>query len=250
MKRHEPVCLEKDMTFADIHNHMLFGVDDGAKTEAEMQQLIDASYADGVRHLCFTPHYHPGYFGEHQQQIAIAFELAQRYASTQYPDLSLCLGNELRYARSCLEWLEQGKCKTLNDTEYLLVDFLYPEAAETILDAMLRILNAGYTPVLAHVERYEKFHRDLREIERLKSWGVRLQVDAQSPLGGLGHGSKVRARRLLSAGAVDLIASDAHDLRNRPPQLRPCFEFVSRKYGADYAQHLFWEEPLRILHAK
>ncbi|MBQ6403985.1 MAG: hypothetical protein IJI27_08790, partial [Oscillospiraceae bacterium] len=187
------------MQFADIHNHMLFGVDDGAKTEAEMYQIIDDSYADGVRHLCFTPHYHPGYFGEHQAQIEAAFALAQAYCAERYPDLQLFLGNELRYERSCIDWLEQGRCQTLNGTEYLLVDFLYPEPAENILDAMLRVLNAGYTPVLAHVERYEKFHRDLREIDRLKDWGVILQVDAQSLLGGLGHGSKVRARRLLDA---------------------------------------------------
>ena len=212
------------MTFADIHNHMLFGVDDGAKNDAEMYQLIDASYADGVRHLCFTPHYHPGYFGEHQKQIMSAYGMAKQYAAEQYPDLSLYLGNELRYERSCIDWLEQGRCQTLNGTDYLLVDFLYPEPPDNILEAMLRVLNAGYTPVLAHVERYEKLHRDFREIDRLKSWGVILQVDAQSPLGGLGHGSKVRAHRLLDAGVVDFIASDAHDLTSRPPQLQPCFD--------------------------
>ena len=238
------------MDFADLHNHMLFGVDDGAQSESEMRAIIDASYADGVRQLCFTPHYHPGYFGEHQEQIDVAFETAQQYASERYSDLQLYLGNELRYERSCIDWLEQGKCQTLNGTEYLLVDFLYPEPVENILDAMLRVLNTGYTPVLAHVERYEKFHRDLREIDRLKDWGVILQVDAQSPLGGLGHGSKVRARRLLDVGAVDFIASDAHDLTSRPPQLRPCYDFVSRKYGEDYARYLFWEEPLRILRSK
>ena len=235
------------MTFADIHNHMLFGVDDGARSEAEMYRMIDASYADGVRHLCFTPHYHPGFFGEHQEQISVAFDLAKEYAAQNCPDLTLYLGNELRYERSCIEWLEHARCRTLNKTRFLLVDFLYLEPAENILDAMLRVLNAGYTPVLAHVERYEMFHRDLREIDQLKSWGVILQVDAQSPLGGLGHGSKVRSRRLLEAGAVDLIASDAHDLNNRPPQLSATHAFVSRKYGEAYAQHLFSDEPLKIL---
>ena len=100
------------------------------------------------------------------------------------------------------------------------------------------------------MERYEKLHRDLREIDQFKSWGVILQVDAQSPVGGLGHGSKVRARRLLDAGVVDLIASGAHDLTHRPPQLQPCIDLVSRKYGAGYARQLFWEESLRILGAK
>lgn len=238
------------MQFADIHNHMLFGVDDGARSEAEMYRLIDASYADGVRHLCFTPHYHPGYFGDHQEQISGAFELAAAHAARSCPGLRLYLGNEIRYERSCIEWLEKERCRTLGGTRFLLVDFLYPEPAEHILDAMLRVLNAGFTPVLAHVERYEKFHRDLREINRLKSRGVILQVDAQSPLGVLGHGAKVRSRRLLEAGAVDLIASDAHDLSRRPPQLSACYAFVSGKYGADYAVHLFRDTPRRILNAE
>jgi protein-tyrosine phosphatase len=235
------------MQFADIHNHILFGVDDGARSEAEMYQIIDASYADGVRRLCFTPHYHPAYFGEHQGEIAAGFKAAQAYAAAKYSDLTLYLGNELRYERSCVEWLEQGRCRTLNGTQYLLVDFLYPESADAILDAMLRVLNAGYTPVLAHVERYESLHQDMREVERMKSWGVILQVDAQSPLGGLGREAKHRSRRLLAAGLIDIVASDAHDLIHRPPQLRPCFEFVSKKYGEDYAAQLFWEGPMRIL---
>ena len=238
------------MQFTDIHNHILFGVDDGARSEEEMYRLIDASYTDGVRHMCFTPHYHPAYFGEHQEQISVAFDLAKEYAEQNYPDLSLYLGNELRYERSSIEWLEQERCQTLNGTRYLLVDFLYSEPAENILDAMLRILNTGYKLVLAHVERYERFHRDLREIERLKSWGVILQVDAQSPIGGLGHGAKVRSRRLLEVGAVDFVASDAHDLTTRPPELRRCFDFVCRKYTEDYARHLFWDEPLRILNTE
>ena len=108
------------MNISDIHNHILFGVDDGARTEEEMYQILDASYADGVRHLCFTPHYHPGYFGEHQAQIDAAFALARKYCTEQYPDLQLYLGSEVRYERSCLEWLEQGRCQTLNGTEFLL----------------------------------------------------------------------------------------------------------------------------------
>lgn len=241
---------DNTISFADIHNHMLFGIDDGAQTEPEMTQLIDASYADGVRCLCFTPHYHPGYFGKNLERIATSFDRAEQYAAERYPDLCLFLGNELRYERSWTNWLEHGSCRTLNSTDYLLVDFLYSESAENIMDAMLRVLNAGYKPVLAHVERYEKFHRSFVEIERLKSWGVVLQVDAQSPLGGLGRGSKIRSRKLLDAYLIDLIASDAHDLSQRPPQLSACYDYVSNRCGKEYADDLFWNNPLHILDGK
>lgn len=235
------------MIFADIHNHALFGVDDGAKNETETRGLIDASYDDGVRTLCFTPHFHPGDFGEHQPQISDAFQRAKNYAEEKYPDLALYLGNEIRYERSSMEWLEQGRCQGLNGTRNVLVDFLYPEPAERILEAMLRLLNAGYMPVLAHVERYESLHRDMREIDRMRSWGVIMQIDAQSPIGGLGYGAKQRSRRMLAVGVVDLVASDAHDLVHRPPQLRKSFEYISKKYGEEYARSLFWDEPIRLL---
>lgn len=50
------------MALADIHIHLLFGVDDGAKDEDEMHAILDAAYQAGTRVLCCTPHFHPGYF--------------------------------------------------------------------------------------------------------------------------------------------------------------------------------------------
>ena len=52
------------MALADIHIHLLFGVDDGAKDEDEMHAILDAAYQAGTRVLCCTPHFHPGYFGD------------------------------------------------------------------------------------------------------------------------------------------------------------------------------------------
>ena len=62
------------MFFTDIHIHALYGVDDGAKTEAEMQAIVDASYADGIRTLCVTPHFHPGYFGDNENHAETAYQ--------------------------------------------------------------------------------------------------------------------------------------------------------------------------------
>ena len=135
----------------------------------------------------------------------------------------------------------------LNNTKYLLVDFLYSEPADHILKAMVQILNHGYTPVLAHAERYEDFQMSLYEVELVRSWGVIIQIDAQSILGGLGHGAKRRSRRILKMQMADLVASDAHDLKLRPPLLRECCDFIEQRYGKTYAKSLLLETPLRIL---
>lgn len=232
--------------FADIHNHLLYGVDDGAENEEQMRKIFDAAYADGVRTICATPHYHPGYFGDNTEAASAAFDKLRTYAS-RYPDLKLCLGNELRYDRGFAEWIKSGACLSLNGSSYVLVDFLGNDEAEYIVDSTLRVLNAGYTPILAHAERYESFHRDMREIERLRSCGVVIQIDAQSPFGGWGAGVKRRSRRILLAGLADVVASDAHNTSGRPPLLSVCYDYVKNNCGRETAERLFKINPTEIL---
>lgn len=236
------------MEYADLHIHALYGVDDGAKTEVDMRAMVDASYADGVRTLCMTPHYHPGYFGDNREKIDAAFSALMEYTRQKYPDLELCLGNELRYSRECVSWLNSGQSHTLNGTQYVLVDFSEEAEAKKISGGLERLLNAGYRPVLAHVERYRSLWGQLKLIYSFRENGVLLQVDTQSLLGGFGYLAQRQSKLLLGAGLVELICSDSHDTRRRTPELSRCFQYVQKKYGTDCAQALFHDNGVRLLH--
>lgn len=235
------------MFFADIHSHSLFGVDDGVRTEEEMQAMLDAAYADGIRYLCFTPHFHVGYFGNNEKAREKAFSKAGKYVNIKYPDMKLCMGNELRYSRECISWLEDGRCLTLNGTKYVLVDFSEVERAGTIVDGVNRLLNAGYIPVLAHAERYDDLSRSLREIQSFRQDGALIQVDSQSLLGGFGRAVKMRARAILRRGYADIVSTDAHDLRRRTPEMNEVFQFIERKYGRTYGEWLCRNHALELL---
>lgn len=237
------------MEFTDLHIHALCGVDDGARAETDMHAMVDASYADGVRMLCVTPHYHPGYFGENHEKAAVAFAALKRYAAGRYPDLELYLGNELRYSAGCVSWLSGGQCRTLNGTQYVLVDFFENAEAKTILSGLDALLNAGYSPVLAHVERYRSLWGQMRTIRSLPENGILLQMDTQSVLGGFGFRVQRQCKNLLHEGMVELICSDSHDVRKRPPELSECFWVIEKKYGQTYAQALFCGNGKRLLHA-
>lgn len=235
------------MVFADMHCHSLSGVDDGAKTPEEMRAMLDAAYADGVRYLCFTPHFHLGYFGNNSKERDTAFSKAGEYVSIKYPDMHVFLGNELRYSRECVSWLESGLCLTLNGTDYVLVDFSEVERAQTIADGLNRLLNAGYTPVLAHAERYDSLRPGLREIQRFRQNGVIIQVDSQSLIGGFGLTVKRWASAILRRGYADIISTDAHNLRRRPPEMKRAYQYIERKYGRACAERLCRENALELL---
>lgn len=236
------------MNFADLHIHALCGVDDGAKTESEMIQMLDASYADGVRYLCLTPHFHPGYFGDNYEKTDQAYEKICAYAKQQYPDLQLFPGNELRYGRGCISWLKEGRCRTLNHTRYVLVDFSERENEKTITAGLEHLLNSGYVPILAHAERYAKLDSRLKRIREFKENGVWIQLDVQSLYGGFGLTAARRAKAIMSNHLADLVATDAHDTQHRPPGLSGGYRYISRNYGESYAVALFYGNAIQILY--
>lgn len=234
------------MILADIHNHSLYGVDDGPRSREAMLDMIDASYRDGVRYLCLTPHCHPGYFGDNFRQAAEAFDFLRETAAVRYPDLRLILGNELRCAPGSGGWLQDGYCRTINGSDYVLVDFSEMEKQKQIEKGLERLLNAGYIPILAHAERYRNLDTRLQRIGEFRANGVLIQVDAQALFGRFGLRAKMQARALLRQGLVDFIASDAHDLTDRPPQLSVTYSYILKKYGQSCADAVCIENARRL----
>lgn len=233
------------MNYADIHIHALWGVDDGAKDEAQMHAIVDAAYSDGVRVMCLTPHYHPGYFGDNTDDTNHVFQTLRRYAQEKHPDLHLFLGNELHYSPEAVTWLTEGLCHCMNHSDYVLVDFSIQETLHNITKGLNRLLNAGYTPILAHAERYE--HLTKQHISQYAAKGIWIQIDACSLFGSFGFWAKCRAKSLLRSRLADLVCSDAHNLTDRPPGISSAHRLIEKKYSKKYADAVCYHNALWIL---
>lgn len=238
------------MYFTDIHIHALFGVDDGPKNESETFKIIDDAYAQGVRAICFTPHWCPQLFDNNHDKSTESFNSIKRYILDKKYKMCMCLGNELRYSDRAIDWLEEGLCRSLNETRYVLVDFGLDEQEKYIVNGLRNILNIGYKPILAHVERYKRLGNNIKEIDKLKSYGVQMQIDAGSIIGQFGILNKMRSKILLSNGLADIVSSDAHNMNSRPILLKKAYNVVMDKYGDSYAEKLFCGNPSEILNVQ
>ncbi len=218
--------------------HALYGVDDGAKNEKVMHDMIAASCKDGVSIICLTPHFHFGYYGDNRAKSDAVFAELKEYCKETHPELSLYIGNELHYSPDCVAWLNDGACRTMNGTDYVLIDFSEDETEKTIVTAMNKLLNAGYKPILAHAEQYKNLGHSIKILESLHEDGVVIQIDAQSLLGGFGLRTQHRAKLLFSNGIADLLNSDAHNLTSRPPQISEAYNYISHKFGKNYADRV------------
>ncbi len=233
------------MFFADIHTHILYGTDDGASNRAEMLEMIDLAYNDGVRFMCATPHFCPSEFGNNSDKTQKAFDELKEYCSEKYPDLHLLLGNELFYMDESGSWLRQGMCKTLGNSRYVLVEFNCTESQANICEGLYSILRSGYVPILAHTERYDKL--SVKFIESLKRDGVLFQINAISVYGGIGFFQKVKVKKLLSEELVSFISSDGHSSIDRLPLISGAYNYLSDKYGKESASKLCFENAYELI---
>ena len=78
--------------------------------------------------------------------------------------IELILGNEIYYGYSTLELLEKREIFTMGDSRYILVEFNYGIGYNELYKALQGVINAGYRPILAHIERYYCLYRNMSEI--------------------------------------------------------------------------------------
>ena len=232
----------------DLHNHSLFDLDDGADSYDMMCRMIEESYASGVRHICFTPHYLNAESHDCTiDQIADRLEKAKEYCEKKLPDMGLSVGSEMVYHYDFIDSIEQKKLLTLAGSRYVLTDFLATPDARSIARGVERMLNSGYVPVVAHIERYPCLYGKTGIIQRICEAGAVIQINADSLFLGLFSRRRRLCFELLSQGLVDVVASDAHDLTFRVPSLKKAAELVTSRFGMDYAEYLFSVVPQKII---
>ena len=85
------------MALIDIHTHILYGVDDGAKDVNDSMRLLDEEREQCVDHVILTPHYGPKFGHPDIEVLRENFETIREKAHKYYPEIQLYLGSELYY---------------------------------------------------------------------------------------------------------------------------------------------------------
>ena len=225
----------------DIHCHILPGMDDGADTLETSIQMAESAIADGITHVVGTPHANSHYVFDPEI-------IRQRR-----DELQAAVGERLKLATGCdfhlnfenLQDLEKNPQKyTINQKNYLLVEFAEFSIPPSMDETMHHLQLIGLSPIVTHPERNAMLRT---KPERLHGWlhqGSYVQITAQSLLGRFGSAAQACAEQWLDEDRVHFVASDAHNLKGRPLQLRAAFDAVAKRRGEHVAQALFRDNPL------
>jgi protein-tyrosine phosphatase len=215
-----PPTLEA-MGSADLHFHLLFGVDDGPSDLAESLHLARAAAAEGTRTIVATPH------GRFDLGTTDAVEILQRVCELRArlaaagPAVEVVCGGELGHdvvgslGQCELELLAQGP----PGARWLLLEAPFEGIGADFHSAAAELRHRGFGVLIAHPERSAGATLDAaRGLGRELAAGSRIQVNAQSLTGQHGENARAAARRMIEDDVVAVIASDAHG-PTRPPAL-------------------------------
>ena len=166
--------------YLDIHSHILPGVDDGAKNLKETREMLQIMYEQGVRNISTSPHSYPNQPKKSSEELRNLVLQIEEEAKSISEDFQIFTGNEILYRESIPEEIEKGTILTLADTQYLLVEFLPEEHYTRILHGIKRIVEYGYCPIIAHMERVEALYENMDRIQEIIGCGAYLQVNTGS----------------------------------------------------------------------
>ncbi|MBK5244783.1 MAG: capsular biosynthesis protein [Eubacteriaceae bacterium] len=232
----------------DIHSHSLPGVDDGAQTMEESMAMIRAAKDQGFNSIILTPHYITNTkFESKVKENKVILNALKKAVKDAGIDLFLFLGNEVCYRVDVLDFIDQGNYITMNDSRYLLIETKSHLADLYNFEAFLfKLQLKGYTPIIAHPERYDFVQKDPNVLANLVEHGSLAQMNILSLTGAYGASAKETAEILLTHNMVHFLASDAH----RPMSYEAfgqAKEMAIDLVGKEKVAKLLNENPARVL---
>jgi len=195
-----------------MHNHILPGIDDGAKTVEESMALIKGFASFGVTNFVASPHIMSGYYPNTPKTINTALQtLKEALVQDGMEDISVDASAEHMIDDNFEHLLESDNIMVLRK-EYVLIEMSFLQQPFNFDAALIGISNKSLYPVLAHPERYNFLRQKPKKFEQYKQMGMLFQLNILSLGGYYGKSVQKTAHKLLEDGHVDFIGSDVHHM--------------------------------------
>ena len=219
----------------DLHCHLLPGIDDGAKNIDISMELLGRQQQQGVQAVMFTPHfyYERDDLDHFVQRRRRAYRQTARAAKEQNLQIAAKLGAEV-YLSPALPSLDLSAL-AFAGTHYILIELSTTHHPAGIEETLFDIMQQGYTPILAHVERYPYVTEDPTLLYQWVEAGALAQINASGLIRG-GQTARV-LNRYIKWNLVHLLCSDAHSLNHRPPNLAEGYKHLPASLVAQFQRN-------------
>ena len=199
------------LTDVDIHSHLLPGIDDGVESLADALEVIKGFSNLGYRKLITTPHIMHDFYRNSPANILPLLEEVRQAAEAENLAIELEAAAEYYLDEHFMDLIDGDEPLLSFGDKYVLFELSFVAKPLTLREAIFKMQTKGYKPILAHVERYLYYHKNLDDLIDLKHTGVHYQLNLLSLSGYYSKGVKQMAQKLVEHGLIDFIGSDCHN---------------------------------------
>lgn len=228
--------------FFDIHTHIIYDIDDGARNIEESIAMIKQDFDEGARGIIATPHYdveRPTDASEIKEKLE---SIKERIEGQTY-SVPLYAGHEVLYFDGMIDRLDSGEILTLAGSRYVLIEFYTNETYAGIQKATSHLLRSGYIPIIAHAERFGAIRK--MGVGELVDSGVKVQLSSSAFAGGMFDPIAKFCHSVMKGGEADFVGSDMHRMDKRVPKAKRCISWCKKNLDSEYASDVLYQNVFR-----
>lgn len=241
----------------DLHSHLIWSVDDGAKSREMTLNMLKQAIQGGTTKIVLTPHYTPGRFMLPFNEIEKKAAGVKTLVKENNLNIEIYYGQEVFYTKNILEDYEKGYINTINNSKYMLIEFDMREFSEReVIETLYELQLRGVVPIIAHPERYQKFIKNPYLINEFIKEGFLFQLNIGSLAGEFGKDVKKTAEIFLKHKIYNFIGSDAHRDEKRNADIGARLKGTTKvendylKYTIESSERLLKNEEVKFIGQK
>ncbi|MDE3236321.1 MAG: histidinol phosphatase [Bacteroidota bacterium] len=224
-KRSQSANIDLSFLAADMHSHLLPGLDDGLETVDETIHFIQRLHQAGYRKLICTPHIFDGMYNNSPSTVLPVLEKVRADVKKNNIDIVIEAAAEYMIDHEFEQTVANRKPLLTFGDHYILVEMSYIAASPFLEKVVFDLKVLGLKPILAHPERYTYYHNNFEQYKNLKDRGCLLQLNLLSLSGYYGKPVKKIAEQLLAENMIDFAGTDMH----HQAHMDMLFRYVSTK---------------------
>ncbi|MDD9148833.1 tyrosine protein phosphatase [Sporolactobacillus sp. CQH2019] len=221
----------------DIHCHILPGVDDGAKNENVSLAMAKQAVSEGITQIVATPHHRNRHWDNPRYSVLKKVNDLNHLFVQHQINLTVLPGQETRIFGEMADSSVEEELVTVNDNgKYILIEFPSQHVPRYAKQLFYDLQVKGITPIIVHPERNQEIFEHPEILYSFITDGALSQVTAASLIGKNGKKVKKRTFQFIENNLTHLVASDAHNVTERPFYIQKALIVLKKEFGSEVLQ--------------
>lgn len=199
----------------ELHSHLIHAVDDGVQSLDEAAETLKLFEEMGYKKVITTPHVMSDYYKNGPHNLLPKLAELKAHLIEKGINLEMEVAAEYMIDDAFEAKINNNEILSFGGSKkYVLVEMPFLEEARNFKSAIFELQINGFTPILAHPERYSYFHQQKNKYQEIVDKGILLQLNTLSLIGYYSPVVLKAAEGIIEKKLHSFVGSDAHNIKH------------------------------------